>query len=85
VHPLFRLRFDFPYGEARVLPVRIESGGGGIRLFEGKWNRGRRDGCTIQNGTKVIYVRTLFMFTRTRHNIQSQFSPYFLEIKICLN
>jgi hypothetical protein len=58
-HPRFRLRFDFPFGKFRVLPVGIERGGG-IRLFEGNWNRGRRGVYTVQNST--IYVRTLFMF-----------------------
>jgi hypothetical protein len=65
VHLWFRLRFDFPHGEFRVLPVGIERGGG-IRLFKGNWNRGRRGGCIVQNSTIVIYVRTLFML---RHSV----------------
>jgi hypothetical protein len=65
VHPRFRLRFDYPHGEFWVLPVGIERGGG-IRLFEGNWNRGRRGGCIVLSSTIVIYVRTLFMF---RHSV----------------
>jgi hypothetical protein len=53
-----------------VLPVGLERGGG-IRLFEGNWNWGRRGGCTILNSTIVIYVRTLFMFRRTRHSVNT--------------
>jgi hypothetical protein len=50
------------------MPVGIERGGG-IRLFEGNWNQGRRGGCTVQNSTIVINVRTLFMFRSTRHSV----------------
>jgi hypothetical protein len=56
---------NFPHGEFRILPVGIERGGG-IRLFKGNWNRGRRGGCIVQSSTTVIDVRTLFMF---RHSV----------------
>jgi hypothetical protein len=71
VHLCFRLRFDFPHGEFRVLPVGISVAVVFDFLKETGIGIEEVDALFKTALYIVIYVRTLFMF---RHSFM--FVPY---------